>query len=372
MEEQMARGLGAFAAVAILVVAGCAHGVTTDTSEFGSEGGGGLARDEQAALPPGNDPNSGAGDVTGVTAGSACATSTVGAAQVPISLVFMMDRSGSMGGNAIDARWNAAVDSLETFFATDASSTIKASLAFFAASNECDLATYAAPQVALRPLPDPVAFSAALGATQPAGETPTLPAMQGAIAYAQQVKAALTDPHEKVAIVLVTDGDPNTCGSTPENVAAEAARVAGDIKTYVVGVGNLAHNLDTIAIGGGTYPHIQVDASSAENTSTQLRAAISKIKAAALGCTFPLPAPPNRAILDLNAVNVDYTPAGEASTTLPYSKDCANTGGWHYDDTTAPTEIVMCPRACNTLQDDTTGGHVDVIFGCQTLGDLPH
>src|SRR5262249_29971209 len=149
-------------------------------------------------------------------------SSSAGAEQLPISLVFVIDRSGSMGGDAIDAKWNAAVDSLEDFFATSAASKIKASLSLFAQPDECNVASYSAPEVLMRTLPEPTAFSNVLRATQPAGETPTLPALQGAIAYAQGVQAALVDKREKVAIVLVTDGDPSSCGSTPDNVAAEA------------------------------------------------------------------------------------------------------------------------------------------------------
>ncbi len=123
--------------------------------------------------------------------------------------------------------------------------------------------------------PDASSFAAALDANKPGGGTPTLPAESGAIAYAQQVAAGLP-AGEKVAIVLVTDGDPNDCVSTPDKVAAEAAAVASTIKTYVIGVGPDATKLDTIATGGGTAPHIQVDTSSASTTAADLRAAIGK------------------------------------------------------------------------------------------------
>ena len=43
------------------------------------------------------------------------------------------------------------------------------------------------------------------------------------------------------------------------------------VKTYVVGVGNGAVNLDQIATGGGTAPHIQVNTASAAQTSSDLR-----------------------------------------------------------------------------------------------------
>jgi hypothetical protein len=49
---------------------------------------------------------------------------------------------------------------------------------------------------------------------------------------------------------------------------------------------------------------------------------------------------------------------------MSYSGDCAKANGWHYDSTTAPTQIVMCPGACTTLKNDKTGGKLDIIFGC--------
>jgi len=283
----------------------------------------------------------------------------------------MVDRSGSMGGSDIDAKWNAAASGLQTFYGQSSSGKLRASLALFAQDDECTDAAYTTPSVAMRELPDATPFASALGAVVPNGGTPTLPAMKGAIAYAQSIEATAA-ADETVAIVLVTDGDPNDCGSTADNVAAEAAKVADTIKTYVVGVGSLALNLDVIAMGGGTGSHIQVDTTSPDGTASELRAAISKIKAAALGCTYPLPMPPNGETLDVNEVNVDYTPAGGAPTTLPYSSDCLDLSGWHYDDVQTPTQIVMCANACHKLQTDTTGGQVDVIFGCVTRGDLPH
>lgn len=77
----------------------------------------------------------------------------------------------------------------------------------------------------------------------------------------------------------------------------------------------------------------------------------------------------------MNAVNVNYTPAGGASKTLPYSADCKDANGWHYDSTTAPKQIIMCAHACSTLKADDTGGKVDIVFGCTTSvaagGQLP-
>jgi hypothetical protein len=340
---------------------GDGNGTSGGPGSLGSSGGNMVHSGTSGASGSG-----GVGDVKPVSAGDACANSNAGVDALPIYLVFMFDKSGSMGGSALSTKWNPAVAAMKSFFADPASANIHASLAFFAQNNnECSTNSYANPAVAMKALPDSTAFAAALDATSPSGGTPTLPAENGAIQYAQSIAATLT-AGEKVAIVLVTDGDPNDCSSTPKNVGDAAATVAATIKTYVIGVGPDATNLDTIATGGGTAPHIQVNTSSGATTSADLRAAIGKIKAAQLSCDYTLPTPPSGKTLDVNAVNVNYTPGGGAVKTLGYSANCADPNGWHYDNVMTPTKIVMCADICKTLQNDTSGGTVDIIFGCST------
>lgn len=386
-EVDMARlGLmvaGSFVVTALVTVAGCG---SSDDSTFGSSGGassGDIGSSGSLGSSGGGDRNGtsggtgasgGVGSVGGVTPGSACATSNAGVDASPIYLVFMIDHSGSMGGNAVSVRWNPVVSGLNAFFADAANANVHASMAFFAqgstqnsGSAGCQSATYSIPKVAMTALPDATSFAAAFTAAgAPSGGTPTLPAENGAIEYAQTVQAGLK-PGEKVAIILATDGDPNDCSSTAAGVATAAATVAATIPTYVIGVGsdgNLLANMKTIAVGGGTTNAIMINTTSTAQVSADLRTAIGKIKAAQLGCTYNLPPPPAGQTLDVNAVNINYTPAGGAPQTLAYSANCADPKGWHYDSTTAPTQIIMCGDACSTLQADTTGGKLDIIFGC--------
>ena len=223
-------------------------------------------------------------------------------------------------------------------------------------------------------LPNGPAFNPAINAISPNGFTPTLPALQGAVQYAQTVKAGLTRG-EKVAVVLVTDGDPNHCSTNPNDAAAAAAEVgafaatvAATIPTYVIGVGSDAANLAAIATGGGTAPPIMVSTTNPAQTTTDFVNAINQIKNSTLGCDYTLPAPPAGQTLDINAVNVIYTPGGGSPTTLTYSADCSNANGWHYDSVTTPTKIIMCTGQCATLQADTKGGKIDIAFGCVTQG----
>ncbi|MFO0737852.1 MAG: vWA domain-containing protein [Labilithrix sp.] len=380
------RRIGVFAALTAftLFAVGCSSaagegdvtGSGDEAAQTGGQGssgsfGGGSTTPDLSHVPTLNGSSSGASNVGNVTPGSACATASKSVAAPPVHLVFMIDRSGSMGnskqaGQNLEKRWKPVVAGLDAFFADEANGNVHASVSFFSQGDtkeiECSADTYETPAVSMRQLPDASAFSDALDGMSPSGGTPTRPALQGAIAYAQQVKASLP-PGEKVAIVLATDGDPNDCSSTAENVAEVAAAVKGEIPTYVIGVGPDTTKLDTIATGGGTSKAIMIATDDPAQVSADLRAAVGQIKAQQLGCSYPLPAPPSGQTLDVNAVNVDYTPAQGKLQTLAYSADCSNPNGWHYDSATTPKEVVMCNASCDTLKADK-GGKIDIVFGC--------
>src|SRR5262249_14117619 len=152
----------------------------------------------------------------------------------PVLLVFMFDRSGSM---AQMSKWTSCSSGLEAFFADPNSAGLSASLQFFEQGTECSVSSYSTPQVAMTALPNSTLFTNAIRGVTPNGGTPTLPALQGAIQYAGTVQQQ--NPAAKVAVVLVTDGEPNDCNSTVQAVSNAAAAVAATIPTYVIGVGNV-------------------------------------------------------------------------------------------------------------------------------------
>lgn len=371
------RALSVFTLLsAVALVTAC--GSTTD-SEFGDGTGGngagggtgtGFGSGNGNGTGTGTSGGTGAGSVGNVDPSSACATSSAGAALAPVSLVFMIDRSGSMGsGGAMAVRWNPVKDGLSAFFADAKSANIEASLGFFpilSGGNEvCTTADYGAPVVSMTALPEASAFSSAFAATGPSGGTPTEPALEGALDYAQTIKAA----GKNVAVVLATDGAPNDCSSDVPGVASIAATgAAAGIKTYVIGVGPNTGNLDTIAASGGSTAAIMIPTSDPTQVAADLRTAVGTIAASLLGCTYALPAPPAGQTLDVNAVNVNYTPGGGALATLKYSAGCTDPGGWHYDNPASPSQIVMCPTICDTVTKDTAGGQIGIIFGCKTSG----
>ncbi len=362
----MTRGAGAALGALGVLMAACGS-----SSESSGDDNTLLADGTQNGGPGspgfGGSGETGSSGPSGVTPGSACATSSAIADALPVYLVFMFDRSGSMSHSS---KWTSCKDGLESFFGDPKSRGLVASMAFFSQADECNASAYATPTVAMKALPDATTFKTHLEEMRPSGGTPTLPALNGAIQYAQRVRAGLSNG-EKVAIVLVTDGDPNDCNSTAQNVGAAAAKVASTIPTYVIGVGPEAKNLNTIAKGGGTSRAIMIATNNPAQITQDLQKAIGNIKMAQLGCDYIMPKPPNGQSIDVNAVNVAFTPGGGKAQPLTYSKDCSNPNGWHYDDLAAPTKVQMCSGICGALKSDTTGGKIDIVFGCKTQGGVP-
>src|SRR5262249_5131169 len=144
----------------------------------------------------------------------------------------------------------------------------------------------------------------ALGNAMPGGNTPTTPALQGAIDFARSQMMA--NPGRDVSVVIATDGLPNGCNSSVANAAmAAAAGVSGtpSIKTYVMGVGPQLQNLNQIAMAGGTGMAFQVDpGGTPQDVAAQFTAALGKI-AAPITCNYTIPVTPGK-MLDFNAVNV--------------------------------------------------------------------
>jgi len=312
----------------------------------------------------------------------ACASTVSQAKQVPVVLVFMFDRSGSMGDSigGGQTKWSALVPALEAFFADPKSAGISASLQFFMQPDECNVAAYFAPLVPVTALPNSTAFATAINAISPSGETPTQPALQGALQYAAQQVAQT--PGAKVAVVLVTDGEPNGCGSSVPNVAGTAQDAAPGIPTYVIGIGKASDlkKLATIAEAGATGQPFFVSADAgatggscgdagcaAQQIEADFEAALGVIRGATISCDLQLPTSPTNQKLDFGKVNVVYTGSGGQTTTLPYNRDCSGGGaGWNYDNPQAPTRIQVCPSSCATIQGDTLGASLGIALGCAT------
>ena len=247
----------------------------------------------------------------------------------------------------------------------------------------CDAGAYAAPAAEIATLPDAAAnLSQVIGPKMPKGQTPTSPALEGAIEHAQEWAKAHAG--HTVAVLLATDGLPTECVADPTNdttgiagvvsVAKAGVRGTPSIQTFVIGVFshdddtmlNAGSNLDQIATAGGTTSaHI---VGSTGNVEQDFLDALEEIRGTRLPCTFQIPAPTS-GHFDKQQVNVVFAQGGKKQTLYywPDAKSCDESdGGWYYDDPSAPTQIIACPASCTAFQ-NATGGKVSIELGCQTV-----
>lgn len=366
---------------------GSSSGGFSGTSGSTSGGSGGLI----------NPDGGGSGGTAGL-GDAACATSNLTGERVPLDMHIVFDRSGSMAGSLWDSTKNAFL----TFINSPDTAGIGVGLQFFPPGSSsgtncfagvppncppgcipfvnvcvpggdegCDINEYLPPVVVIQPLPGVQGqITQALNGTSPGGGTPTHPAMQAA---AQAVTAyAAQNPQRKVIIVLATDGNPNDCNSDISNVSGVASAAAAanpPVQTFVIGINNTGVNtsgLDQIAMAGGTGSALLVDPA---NAGAEFLAAIQAIQGQALGCTFQIPEPPMGETLNPNQVNVWYTPGGgteELIFKVANASACdANLGGWYYNDPMNPTEILLCPKSCESIESGQ--GAIRIELGCSSV-----
>jgi hypothetical protein len=337
----------------------------------------------------------------------ACASETQSANPVPLDLFIMLDRSSSMSDLVVGGgtRWDAVTQALEAFFADPKNASLGVGLQYFAlpytvpppdncntdadcggyapcvffscdgnggGTDSCDPADYAKADVEIAPLgaAQQAALKTSIGKHQPQHDTPTAPALEGALQHASTW--AVAHPSHVVAVVLATDGKPTECTvmdpAAIGQIAAKAYGATPSIRTFVIGVGPSLAALDKIAAGGGTGSAFLVDSNA--NVLADFEAALDKIHAAAIGCEYSIPVP-KQGPIDYAKVNVEYQPGNGGAPTL--FSNVANaaacdpvTGGWYYDDPNQPTKILLCSASCNAVQSDAKAT-VEVVLGCATI-----
>jgi len=246
----------------------------------------------------------------------------------------------------------------------------------------CDAGTYAAPVVEIAPLPGIApSIISAIGAKEPAGATPSAPALAGAIQQAHDW--ALAHPDHQVAVVLATDGLPSECIADPNGdpsgiqgvTAAAKAGVSGtpSVKTFVIGVfgaddTTAPQNLDDIAVAGGTEKAFVVTTGS--DVEQQFLDALDTIRGSGIACELQIPTPTSGKP-DFGRVNVYFTETDtpELLYNVPDASSCeTGENDWYYgmDAAGVPNKIIACPDTCARFQ-AATMGKVTIGVGCLTV-----
>jgi hypothetical protein len=192
-------------------------------------------------------------------------------------------------------RWNDASAGITSFIQSSGAASIDVGLGYFGTSpsppgSSCLPADYKA-DVEIGPVSlTAQAIVASLAAHSPQTDTPTLPALEGAIAHAAEWKTQHAG--RTIAVVLVTDGSPTACTSGFEQVVNAARKGAdGGIPTYVIGIlspGSTCgldpnqpnpSDLDAVAAAGGTNTSLTVDTTSLRpDTATELADALASVR----------------------------------------------------------------------------------------------
>jgi hypothetical protein len=353
-----------------------------------------------------------------VTPPEACATAAYESTLLPSSILFLVDRSGSMNCNLPPITTSAACEATATRADTSQpskwtviTSTLSAALdelatvpntsvglAFFSTNDECG--STAAPSVGVSPLaaPQVSALKGALAGATPAGGTPIIGSM---ILGFQHLHQTLQAPGNRF-IVLVTDGadscaDQYAAAGVTGDVQARLLDVelpkaiSVNIRSFVIGApGSEAARglLSKIAFAGGTPSGEACDHTSADpapgagchldmtqstDLASDLATALRGITGqAAMTCEFAVPQGEAGQALDPTAINVDYFVAGNnadpsAKVELGLVPDNAapcpgGVNGWQYNDDR--TKIRLCSEVCDRVLSDLSA-QIVVSVGCE-------
>jgi hypothetical protein len=339
---------------------------------------------------------------------SSCATSTELSELLPSNILFVIDRSGSMACNpppltksavceqdqqradpTMPSKWeltsDALVSALETLPETDT-----VGVSYFSNDDDCGVSSIPAIPLSRNTPAQRSSIQSSLASITPHGATPLVGAT--ILAYRHLHAAALAGQISgNQYVVLITDGQQSDRCSDPRCSNAEACtnllvdsevkKALADgvnIRTFVIGVpGSEVASvvLSRIAKNGGTAPancdpnkgNCHFDMTKETDLRAATQRALLMIAGQTLTCDLKLPKPKSGP-LDLNLVNVVFTPYGKPRVVLPQDTDApcdAGANGWQYNRTN--DQIRLCGQTCSAVRNDR-GARIEVVLGCPVLG----
>jgi len=340
-----------------------------------------------------------------------CNARTFASAQVPASILFVIDRSGSMACNTPDvqtveacnqdpqradpskpSRWEITVDALKGAFAGLEGGNATVGLSMFSTNGACGVDS--TPLVGLGPVDGAQlsSLSTAMDAATPAGGTPIVGAVVLAYHHLHEELHATGNRY----VVLITDGE-ESCGMAGDEDNVEDLRAArqrlltievqkareANVRTFVIGApGSEGARgfLSELAFLGGTardpactrgdidgdIGDCHYDLTTNADFASVLRGALGEVSGEALACEFPTP-PGARE----NAVNVQLSTSGTAPACIAHDPSaCATANGWQFaaklDGSVDTSRVVLCGAPCDQLKGDPSTV-VDVVLGCTAV-----
>jgi hypothetical protein len=141
---------------------------------------------------------------------------------------------------------------------------------------------------------------------------------------------------------------------------------AGGIES-VAGAGGAPDARVTSRAGsGGIEADAGVGGAPATDTQARLLEALQAIRVESTSCDLSIPVPEGGEQLDFGKLNVNFVRSDPAATPERLHRDDTCSGaGWHYDDPSAPTKIILCPATCTAVQTDAKG-RLELELGCAT------
>jgi hypothetical protein len=331
------------------------------TPGTGGTGGAGAANGASGAGGLGQggsiDPNAGEGGSNGV-----CAQQAITYSRATPTAELLVDRSGSMAADfGTYDRWNAIrnilVDPLEGLVVLT-QGDVRFGLSLYTGFTLEDPGGPSCPDLIQVPiaLNNYQAIHDVFMATEVGSATPT---GESLVAVTSKLEA-FAEPGPK-AIVLATDGDPDTCldpdssGTQPPRLVAEAAVEAAwvkGIRTYVIAVGDeiadLVHVQSLAEIGSGGDPtaayYPATDANALVTAFASIFAELSSCDLTLNGTVDPTDA--NRGLVTIGGGPIVY---GDAN-------------GWEMPD---PSTLRLLGAACSQLKSGTAS--VNIAFPCGTF-----
>jgi hypothetical protein len=343
----------------------------TSTAVGGDAGSGGSAG-STATSSGGSGGSSQGGEDAGRPDAAICESQQLDGIPVELDMFLVVDRSGSMSGPL----WTATVSALDSFFTDPLSAGINVALNLFPPmlpSGDCVPTDYhpvqypdGAPPLYRLPDDSTLLHNILFGAA-PSGLTPMYAALDGT--YTSAAAWQGTYPDHEVVVVLMSDGQPNSCAAlhgideiTACANLASAASSGTYIKTYcvVIDAAAMAALTAVAQAGGTTTPY---DVSGNLGLFAQVMA---EIRDQARGCEIIIP-DGGGTTFDPSHLYVHYLAGGTAPPQpipeVAGEGSCGSGDGWYFDDLLDPTRIVFCPTSCTTINGDPNA-EITLEFGC--------